>query len=73
MLFMPCRMRPPDIEDVVRSKASDWAECNVQFGDQAYDAEEALSGALGAWSRGLGLPSQRLSGASSLHVKELKV
>lgn len=36
----PTRMRPPDVEDAVRSKAADWAECMVQFGDGSYDAEE---------------------------------
>ncbi|CAE7248003.1 Smyd3, partial [Symbiodinium necroappetens] len=36
----PTRMRPPDVEDAVRSKAKDWAECLVQFGDSAYDAQE---------------------------------
>jgi len=36
----PTRIRPPDIEDAVRSKAADWAECMVQFGDGSYDAEE---------------------------------
>eukprot|EP00439_Symbiodinium_sp_Y106_P045344 s915_g5.t1 len=36
----PTRMRPPDVEDAVRSKAKDWAECLVQFGDRAYDAQE---------------------------------
>ncbi|CAE6946112.1 unnamed protein product, partial [Symbiodinium natans] len=40
----PTRMRPPDVEDAVRSKAKDWAECLVQFGGNSYDAQEASAG-----------------------------
>ncbi|CAJ1386748.1 unnamed protein product, partial [Effrenium voratum] len=36
----PTRMRPPDVDVDVRSKASEWAECNVQFADRSADAEE---------------------------------